>query len=222
MNNAISSVPNIGFWAEDDKFIWLDEVAPEYKNLEELILDQLLLDRAKALSYDRVRARDQRELIDETLELERELNEIQAPDVNPLLAHGIRVHPLAFNRSYFASDISSEAVKMATPTALNYLNLLNKRSSAPYTEEEKHLRWFTRYQSQVHARRVYFAMQPTTNVHKQQQPLMRQHAQEKALREQEFAFYRRLCIDFVLLELREKRNLPPWETILLIKERQQV
>ena len=29
------------------------------------------------------------------LELERELNEMQAPDIAPLLAHGIRVHPLA-------------------------------------------------------------------------------------------------------------------------------
>ena len=219
VNNAPLSIPNSGFWAEDTKFIWLDGATPEYKNLEELMLDQLLLDRAQALEHDRVRARDRREPVDDVLELERALNEMKAPDVNPLLAHAIRVHPLAFNRTYFASELSSQAVRIAMPTILNYLNLLHTLSSAPYTEEEKHLRWLTCYQCQVHARRVYFAMQPTVNVSKQQQPLIQQHRQEKALLEQEFVFYRRLCIDLVLLELRARGKILPWEGILLVEER---
>jgi hypothetical protein len=221
INSAAVSISDIGFWTEDNKFIWLDQTGPKYKNLEELVLDQLLLDRAKALAYDRVRARDRREPIDETLELERELNEMQAPDTIPLLVHGIGVHPLAFDRSYFASDISREAVKIAAPTILNYLNLLSKRSSSPHTEEERNLRWFTRYQSQLQARRTYFLLQQTSISLKQQQRLLKQSRAEKSLIEQEFVFYRRLCNDFALLELRERGKLPPWEGILLVKERQQ-
>ena len=215
------SLSDIGFWAEDNTFIWLNGTTPEYKNLEELVLDQLLLDRAKALSYNRVRARDRREPIDETLELERELNEMQAPDASPLLVRGIRVHPLAFDTS-FMSDVLSQAVKIVAPTLLTYLRSLSKRSSPPYTEEEKHLRWFIRYQSQLQARRAYFWLQQTNIPLKKQQRFSKHLRREKSLAEQEFVFYRRMCTDFALLELREKGKLPPWETILLMKEKQQL
>ncbi|MBV9692020.1 MAG: NACHT domain-containing protein, partial [Ktedonobacteraceae bacterium] len=223
INRTALSVSDIGFWAEDNKFVWLNEELSAYENLEELVLDQLLLDRAQALAYDRVRARDRREPIDEALELERMLNEMQAPDTIPLLVHGIKIHPLAFNRSYLnrsylTSDVLREAVNIAAPTVLNYLSLLDKRSSPPYTEEEKHLRWFTRYQSQLQARRAYFWLQPTSISPKKQHCLLRQFRPEKSLIEQEFAFYRRLCNDFALLELREKGKLAPWEGILLVKE----
>ena len=215
------SLSDIGFWAEDNTFIWLNGTTPEYKNLEELVLDQLLLDRAKALSYNRVRARDRREPIDETLELERELNEMQAPDASPLLVRGIRVHPLAFDTS-FMSDVLSQAVKIVAPTLLTYLRSLSKRSSPPYTEEEKHLRWFIRYQSQLQARRAYFWLQQTNIPLKKQQRFSKHLRREKSVAEQEFVFYRRMCTDFALLELREKGKLPPWETILLMKEKQQL
>jgi hypothetical protein len=220
IKRAVLSVSDIGFWADDNEFIWLNKTAPEDKNLEELVRDQLLLDRAQALTYDRVRARDRREPIDEALELERELNEMQALDTTPLLVDGIGVHPLAFDRSYFTSDVVSEAVKIVVPTLLNYQNLLVKRSSPPYTEEKKHLRWFTRYQSQLQAHRTYFWLQHTNISLKKQQRLLRQFRMEKSLTEQEFVFYRRICNDFALLELREKGKLPPWEAILLVKERQ--
>ncbi len=233
--NRTTLSDNAGFWAEDNKFIWLKEKAPEYQNLEELVLDQLLLDRAKALDYDRVRARDRREPIDDALELERELNKMQAPDIAPLLVYGIKVHPLILDSSHFKnvfhsifekrlfySEVLSDVTKIDAPAIPSYLDLLYKRSSPPYTKEEMHIRWFIRYHSQLQARRSYFQMQHTDSSQKRQKRLLRQIELETNLAEQEFAFYRRLCIDFTLLELRTRGKILPWESILLMKERVQI
>lgn len=231
-DESISPTANPGFWTEDNKFIWFNEVTPEYTNLTELVLDQLLLDRAKARDYERVRARDRREPLDEVLELERELNEMQAPDVTPLLAYSVRVHPLILDRSHFMaafhstfgkrlfySEVLSDIAKIDVPIIPRYLDLLAQRSSPHDAQEETHLRWFIRYQSQVQARRSYFQMQHIKSSQKQQKRLARQLELEENLAEQEFAFYRRLCIDFTLLELRTKGKILPWEGILLVKER---
>ncbi len=234
VNRAMHSMSDIGFWVEANKFIWLHEAAPEQKNLEGLVLDQMLLDRAKALAYDQVRARDKRELIDEVLELERELNEMQALDVNPLLVQDISVHPLivdsshlenvfraTFGKRLFYAEFLGDIVKIDTPAIPRYLDLLSKRLSPPYTEEERRLQWFIRYQSQLQVRRAYFQMQHTDLSSKQQKYQRRQLELETTLAEQEFVFYRKLCIDFTLLELRTRGKISPYEGILLVKERQQ-
>lgn len=228
------SAANTGFWVENGKFIWLDEGAPEYKNLEELVLNQLLWDRAEALNQDRVRARDRHDPIDDALELERELNITQALDIAPLLVHDIRVHPLILDGSYFKnvfhsmfgerlfySEVLSDVMKIKAPSIPGYLDQLS-RSSSPPSENEKCLRWFIRYHSQLQARRSYFQMQHRNGSRKRQKRLQRQLGLETSLAEQEFAFYRKLCLDLTLLELREKGKLPPWEGILLVKERQRV
>jgi hypothetical protein len=227
---------DIGYWTNDNEFIWIDGTVPEYKGLEEMILDQLLLDRAKALNYDRrIRARDRHEPIDDALELERKLNEMQVPDTSPFLAQDISAHPLIVDGSYFKSvfiatfgktlffsDVLSDAVKIAAPTIPGYLDSLGKRTSPPYAKEEKQLRWFIRYQSQLQARRSFFQMQQSNPSQKQQQQLLRQLELEISLARQEFAFYRRLCTEFALLELRAWGKLPAWEGILLVKERKQL
>ncbi len=234
LDKAAWSRHDIGFWANNDEFAWIDEVVPEYKNLEEMVLDQLLFDRAKALDRDRVRARDRHEPIDDALELERKLNEMQVPDISPFLVHDIRVHPLVVGGSYFKkvflatfgktlffSDVLSDAVKIAAPAIPGYLDSLGKRTYPPYSEEEKQFRWFTCYQGQLRARQSYFQMQQT-NTSQKQQRLLRQPGLEKSLAQQEFEFYRKLCTDFALLELRAKGKLPPWEGILVVKERRRV
>ncbi len=234
LDKAAWSRHDIGFWVNEDEFAWIDEAVPEYKNLEEMVLDQLLFDRAKALNYDRARARDRREPIDDALELERKLNEMQVPDVSPFLVHDIIAHPLAVDGSYFKkvflatfgktlffSDVLSDVVKIAAPAIPGYLDSLGKRTSPPYSEFEKQLRWFTCYQGQLQARRSYFQMQQTNTSQKQQQRLLRQLGLEKSLAQQEFEFYRKLSTDFAVLELRAKGKLPPWEGILLVKEKRQ-
>ncbi len=234
INRTPLSMSDIGFWAEDNTFIWLNGTTPDHENLEGLVLDQLLLDRAKALAYNRVRVRDRHEPIDEVLELERELNEMQASDINPLLVHDIRAHPLILDSSHFKnvfhsifgkrlfySEVLSSGMKIDAPAIPNYLDLLCERTSPPYTEEEKKIRWLVRYQGQLQARRSYFQMQQTSISQKQQKHLLQQLELKKTLTEQEFVFYRRLCIDFTLLELRTRGKIPPWEGILLVKERQQ-
>jgi energy-coupling factor transporter ATP-binding protein EcfA2 len=222
LDKAAWSTHSMGFWAENNEFIWANGSAPEYPGLEEQLLDQLLLDHARALGYDRVRARDKREPIDEALELERELNEMQAPDINPSLVHNINIHPLVLDKPGFKSDVVREAVKIAEPAILDCLNFLSKRTSPPYIEEEKQLRWFVRYLCQLQARRSYFWLQQTHVSLKWQQRLSKQLKFEKSVTEQEFMFYRRICTDFTLLELSTRGKLPAWEAILLVKERNQV
>ncbi len=208
----------VGFWSKEDEFIWINKTAPEYKNLEALVLDQLLVDRAKALNYDRVRAGDKREAIDEALELERKLNDAQALDINSMLVHGIRVHPLFLEFLFFRADFLRATTRTEASTFLRSLSLLNNHLFPSYAAEKKHLLWFIRYQGQVQARHIYFSLQNMASSSRSQ-PLLRQHRQEKTFLEQQFAFYCNLCTDLVLLELRVRGKIAPWEGIVLVKER---
>jgi len=212
LDKAALSRHEIGFWSKDDEFIWINKAAPEPKNLGASVLAQLLLDRAQALAYERVRVGDQREAIDEALELERALNDAQAPDSNPVLVHSIGVHPLFFEFLFFTDDRSEAR------TFLRTLRLLDNRLPPSSTAEEKHLRWLIRYQSQLHARRVYFSLQSIGLSPRSQSP-SHQRQQEKTFLEQEFAFYREVCIDLSVLELRARGKIAPWEGIVLVKER---
>lgn len=229
LNKAQGPQHSIGFWIEDQDFAWIDDKVPEYNNLEELVRDQLLLDKAKALSYDRVRARDRRESIDEALEIERTLNNLQVPDMSPFPTHVASVHPLILDILHFLqhaidSNLYHPNLDLHS-SIINNLSLLYDpiyspfATSPPFTEEKKYIYWLIRYQSQLLARSAYFQMQQTSVAHKQKYSLSRQRSQEQLFTRQELEFAWKVCIDLSLLELRVRGKLPPWEGILLVKER---
>jgi hypothetical protein len=212
----------IGFWAEENNFAWLNGVAPEYENLQEMALDQLALDRAQALAYDRVHTTyDLRDAINGILTLERKLNDQQAPDISPLLVQDCRIHPLDFgiyDYRFLASDF------------IHYLDslknaMLKNRFSGPidskthellsHKQETKQLYWLIRYWSQLRARHYYSELSQINKPQKRQRHAKRQNSQEKSPAAL-FALYKRICIDFTLLELRTQGKLPPWEGILLV------
>lgn len=230
LDKAETSEDGMGFWAEKaaplersgflesllekHAFAWLNEAAPEYENLEEMVLDQLLLDRAQALAYDRVRTRDRNDALDKILAFERDLTDEQAPEISQLVVQNSKVQPLDFN-VYERTALSNLPFEMVSAIMTLY-------SFPPFVQEAKQLRWLIRCWCQLRARDYYADLNRLSKLQKRQRwlrRLLQQRTQLKFVYPQNmFEHYRNACIDFTLLELRTQGKLPPWEGILLVKE----